>query len=132
MTKKIIVLVIDDEHARDAMGIKLASTGYKAILVENGAKGFEAALDSKPDIIVTDHQLPVMTGLELVKKLRQHEETKDIPVIMLTTLTTLSFDVECREENALQISVCMSKPIILVELLGHIENVLRQKEPVRK
>jgi len=45
----------------------------------NGEDGFELACKEKPDIVVTDFQMPVMTGLELVEKLRQNEETKNIP-----------------------------------------------------
>ena len=71
--------------------------------------------------------MPVMTGLELVENLRRHEETKDIPVIMLTAR---SFAIEQEQQDALQISGCLSKPFSPKELLGNIEDVLYQKELV--
>ena len=65
--------------------------------------------------------------MELIEKLRQHEETKDIPVIMLTAR---SFAIEQEQQDVLQISGCLSKPFSPRELLGNIEDVLYQKELV--
>jgi len=122
------VLVVDDEvHIVYIVAIKLRNNGYEVISAENGAEALELALREKPDIIVTDYQMPVMTGLELVEKLRQHEETKDIPVIMLTAR---SFAIEQEQQDALQISGCLSKPFSPRELLGNIEDILYQKELV--
>ena len=69
--------------------------------------------------------MPVMTGLELVEKLRQHQETKDIPVIMLTAR---NFAIPKEQQEELQISDCLSKPFSPKELLGNIEDVLYQKQ----
>jgi two-component system alkaline phosphatase synthesis response regulator PhoP len=79
------VLVVDDEiHIVHVVAIKLRNNGYEVISADNGAEAFKLACKEKPDIIVTDFQMPGMTGLELVEKLRQREETRDIPAIMLT------------------------------------------------
>jgi len=122
------VLVVDDEiHIVYIVAIKLRNNGYGVISADNGAEALELALREKPDIIVTDYQMPVMTGLELIEKLRQHEETKDIPVIMLTAR---SFAIEQEQQDVLQISGCLSKPFSPRELLGNIEDVLYQKELV--
>jgi len=122
------VLVVDDEiHIVHIVAIKLRNNGYEVISADNGAEALELALREKPDIVVTDYQMPVMTGLELVEKLRQHEETKDIPVIMLTAR---SFAIEQEQQDALQISECLSKPFSPRELLGNIEDILYQKELV--
>ena len=122
------VLVVDDEvHIVYIVAIKLRNNGYEVISADNGAEALELALREKPDIIVTDYQMPVMTGLELVEKLRQHEETKDMPVIMLTAR---SFAIEQEQQDALQISGCLSKPFSPRELLGNIEDILYQKELV--
>ncbi len=122
------VLVVDDEiHIVHVVAIKLRNNGYEVVSADNGAEAFELAISEKPDIIVTDYQMPVMTGLELVEKLRQHEDTKDIPVIMLTAR---SFAIEQEKQDALQISGCLSKPFSPRELLGNIEDILYQKELV--
>ena len=120
------VLVVDDEiHIVHVVAIKLRNNGYEVISADNGAEAFELAIRDKPDIIVTDFQMPVMTGMELVTKLRQHEQTKDIPVIMLTAR---SFAIPKEQQEDLRISGCLSKPFSPKELLGNIEDILYQKE----
>ncbi len=120
------VLVVDDEvHIVHVVAIKLRNNGYEVISADNGAEAFELACKEKPDIVVTDFQMPGMTGLELVGKLRQHEETRDIPVIMLTAR---SFAIPKEQQEELQISDCLSKPFSPKELLGNIEDVLYQKQ----
>ncbi len=122
------VLVVDDEiHIVHIVAIKLRNNGYDVISADNGAEALELALREKPDIIVTDYQMPVMTGMELVEQLRQHDQTKDIPVIMLTAR---SFAIEQEQQDALQISECLGKPFSPRELLGNIEDILYQKELV--
>jgi CheY-like chemotaxis protein len=122
------VLVVDDEiHIVHVVAIKLRNNGYEVISADNGAEGLKLALKERPDIIVTDYQMPVMTGLELIEQLRQHEETKDTPVVMLTAR---SFAVPQEQQDHLRISGCLSKPFSPKELLGNIEDILYQKELV--
>ena len=119
------VLIVDDEiHIVHVVAIKLRNNGFEVIAASNGAEAFELASQEKPDIIVTDCQMPVMTGLELVTKLRQTEETAEIPVIMLTAR---SFAIEDEQKQQLGISDCLSKPFSPRELLRSIEDILYQK-----
>lgn len=120
------VLVVDDEiHIVHVVAIKLRNNGYEVISADNGAEAFELACSEKPDIVVTDFQMPIMTGLELVEKLRQEEDTRDIPVIMLTAR---SFAISKEQRDSLQISGCLSKPFSPRELLENIEDVLYQRK----
>ena len=118
------VLVVDDEvHIIHVVAIKLRNNGFEVITAENGADAFSLACSEKPDIIVTDFQMPVMTGLELVEKLRQNEATQSTPVIMLTAR---GFAVEDKQREDLQISEFLSKPFSPKELLRSIEDILYQ------
>ena len=120
------VLVVDDEiHIIHVVAIKLRNNGYEIISAENGSEAFELACREKPDIVVTDFQMPVMTGIELVEKLRKNEQTKDMPVIMLTAR---SFAIENERKQSLQISEFLSKPFSPKELLRSIEDILYQRE----
>ena len=120
------VLIVDDEiHIVHVVAIKLRNNGYEVISADNGAEAFGLACSEKPDIIVTDYQMPVMTGMELVEKLRQHEETKDTPIIMLTAR---SFAISKEQQESLQISGCLSKPFSPRELLENIEDILYQRK----
>ena len=118
------VLVVDDEgHIIHVVAIKLRNNGFEVISASDGGEAFELACGEKPDIIVTDFQMPVMTGLELVKKLRQNEATRNTPVIMLTAR---GFAVEDKQREDLQISEFLSKPFSPKELLRSIEDILYQ------
>ena len=86
-------------------------------------------VSEKPDIIITDFQMPIMTGLEMVKKLRSCEQTKDIPVIMLTAR---GFAIGDEQKRDLKITECLSKPFSPKELLRDIEAILYQGESVQK
>jgi len=124
------VLVVDDEiHIVYVVAIKLRNNGYEVITAGNGAEAFELVREEKPDIIVTDFQMPVMTGLELVEKIRQNEATKEIPVILLTAR---SFAIEDEQKQNLQISECLSKPFSPKELLRSIEDVLYQRTVIQE
>jgi len=125
MTGKKVLVVDDEIHIVHVVAIKLRNNGYEVISADNGAEAFELACEEKPDIIVTDYQMPVMSGLELLEKLRQQDDTKDIPVIMLTAR---SFAISKEQQEELRISSCLSKPFSPKELLGNIEDVLYQKQ----
>jgi CheY-like chemotaxis protein len=119
------VLVVDDEiHIVHVVTIKLRNNGYDVVSASDGAEAYELACSEKPDIVVTDYQMPVMSGLELVEKLRRTPQTADVPVIMLTAR---SFAVEEQQKEQLKISKCLSKPFSPKELLRDIEDVLYQE-----
>ncbi len=84
MSKRIMVAEDSPTQAQRAKLI-LESEGYEVLLAEDGQIGLETALAEKPDLIVSDIVMPEMDGYEMCQKLKEHEETKDIPVVMLTT-----------------------------------------------
>ena len=116
------VLVVDDEvHIVNVVAVKLRNNDYEVITAEDGQEGFDLACEHAPDIIVTDFQMPVLTGLELIEKLRANESTKDIPVIMLTAR---NFSIDDGKKDELMISSCLPKPFSPRELLKSIEDIL--------
>jgi DNA-binding response OmpR family regulator len=119
------VLVVDDEvHIVHVVAIKLRNNGYDVIVASNGAEAYELTCEEKPDIIVTDYQMPLLSGLELISKLRGNEETKRLPVILLTAR---NYEIAEEEKIRLNISVCLSKPFSPKELLAAVEDVLYNK-----
>jgi len=129
MAKKKVLVVDDEIHIVHVVAIKLRNNDYEVITAENGAEAFKLACEVNPDIVVTDFQMPVMTGLELVGKLRQTEETKNTPVIMLTAR---NFAIEDEQKEKLQISECLSKPFSPKDLLRSIEDILYDKAVVQE
>jgi two-component system alkaline phosphatase synthesis response regulator PhoP len=121
MSRKI--LVVDDEiHILRVVAIKLKNNGFEVITAEDGKQGFETALAEMPDMIISDYQMPNMTGIEMVEKLRQNETTKCIPVIMLTAR---GFAIEDQQKQNLNIAEFLSKPFSPKELLNTVEEILQ-------
>lgn len=117
-------LVVDDEfHIVQVVSIKLKNNGFDVTTADNGSAAYDLACEIRPDIIVTDYQMPVMSGLELIQKLRENPETEHIPVIMLTAR---GFAIEDEQKEKLRVSACLSKPFSPREVLQTIEDVLKQ------
>ena len=129
MSRKKVLIVDDEIHIVHVVAIKLRNNDYDVISAENGAEAFKLACREIPDIIVTDYQMPVMTGLQLVEKIRQCDQTKDIPVIMLTAR---SFAIEDQQKEELQISQCLSKPFSPKELLENINDILYDRAVINR
>ncbi len=120
MSKKI--LVVDDEaHIRHVVSMKLSNAGFEVITAIDGEEAFELCLSEKPDLLITDYQMPIITGLELCKKLKQNDETKDIPAVMLTAR---GFDIEPSEMLEAGIAANLAKPFSPREVLNTVENLL--------
>jgi two-component system, OmpR family, alkaline phosphatase synthesis response regulator PhoP len=120
------VLVADDEiHIIHVVAIKLRNNGYEVVAANNGAEAYEMACREQPDVVVTDYQMPLMTGIELIEKMREDDRTRDIPVILLTAR---SFAVSEEMQESLHVSACLSKPFSPKELLKTIQDILYQKE----
>lgn len=90
------ILTVDDSKTI-RMIVKKAFSNYNCDLheAENGVEGLALAAKEVPDLIILDITMPVMTGIEMLEKLKAEKELKDIPVIMLTA--------ESGKENVMKI-----------------------------
>lgn len=122
MSRKI--LIVDDEiHILRVVAIKLRNNGFDVITADNGQAGYDTAVSEMPDIIVSDYQMPRMSGVEMVEKLRENEQTAHIPVLMLTAR---GFAIEDSQKEQLRIAEFLSKPFSPKELLRTVEDVLHE------
>ena len=123
-------MVVDDEvHIVHVVAIKLRNNGYEPITAGNGQEAYDLACRENPDIIIADYMMPVMTGLELLEKLRENEATRNIPFILLTAR---NFAIDDVNQQRLNVSQCITKPFSPKELLRNIEDILYQKELVNQ
>ncbi|MBC7911060.1 MAG: response regulator [Pyrinomonadaceae bacterium] len=81
--KKILV-VEDDEVARELMRRALERRGYHAITAEDGIRGYELAVQMLPDLIITDINMPGADGVHLVRRVRDTEAIADVPIVVTT------------------------------------------------
>ena len=113
--------MVDDEDAvRRLMSAVLIGSGYHVDAAEDGALAWEA-LQAKPyDLLITDHNMPKITGVELVKNLRSARMA--LPVVMVTGTVPAH---ELAQNPSLQLAATLEKPFAVAELLDTVENVLR-------
>lgn len=84
MTK--ILIVEDDKFLRELIVKKVGSQGYEVVVATDGEAGLKMAKEEKPNLILLDLILPAMDGFEVLRHIKEAEETKHIPVIILSNL----------------------------------------------
>jgi CheY-like chemotaxis protein len=83
MPKRILVIE-DDDVARELMGMALLKRGYQVTLAENGVEGYDTALFLKPDLIVTDIRMPAADGIHVVRRVRDTATLETTPILITT------------------------------------------------
>ncbi len=84
-TRKIIIIE-DDKFLSDIYKTKFESEGFKVTAVNDGEKGLKAIQTKKPDIVLLDVLLPKLDGFTILETLKKDKTTKDIPVVLLTSM----------------------------------------------
>ncbi|MBI4578828.1 MAG: response regulator [Planctomycetes bacterium] len=84
MEPKTVLIADDETHVLHVLTLKLQSMGLNVLAAADGAEALELATTQRPDLIITDYQMPRLSGVELGAKLRNDPSTWDIPVILLT------------------------------------------------
>ena len=79
------ILYVDDAQSMRKLVNLVLSSEFDITMAENGLLGYEAAQNQVFDVIISDINMPVMSGLELLEKLRQHPNSQFTPILMLTT-----------------------------------------------
>ncbi len=117
------VLVCDDEtHIRAVIVAKLTSLGFSVAQGRNGAEGLSQALARTPALVITDYQMPVMSGMEMAKELRNADPTKDVPVLMLTAR---GYSLDPREVAGTGIREVIAKPFGVRQLMERVDAMIR-------
>ena len=97
----ISVLAVDDSRTmRDMITLALTSEGFDVSLAEDGEHGLEVLDDIDPDVIITDINMPRLDGFGFIDALREREDTKTIPILVLTTESSADLKARAREAGA--------------------------------
>jgi DNA-binding response OmpR family regulator len=125
MSKRI--LLCDDEmHILRAAEFKFKRAGYDVLCACDGEEAWEQVQALRPDIIVTDCQMPRLNGLQLAERIKNTPGTSDIPVIMLSAK---GFELSPQElQDRFGICCLMAKPFSPRELFARVESVLSGEE----
>src|SRR5215216_3544776 len=123
--EKTILVIDDNTDIRENTAEILDLAGYKTITAENGKKGVEAAIRSKPDLIVCDIMMPELDGYGVLHLLRKNADMQHIPFIFLTAKTERS---DFRKGMEMGADDYVTKPFDDIELLNAIEVRLKKSE----
>ncbi|MCE2966195.1 MAG: response regulator [Phycisphaerales bacterium] len=119
-----LVLVADDEtHIRLVVVSKLRSAGAEVVEARDGAEALARARERRPDLVITDLQMPHLSGLELAQALMIDARTSGVPVLMLTARGYSLSDDQMRGASILEL---MSKPFGARELLRRAVLLLKR------
>jgi CheY-like chemotaxis protein len=101
MKEKPTILVVDDEyHNRSLMQDFLTPLGYEVILASDGEQALIKVKEIPPDVILLDIMMPNADGFEVARQLKKREETKTIPIVMLTALMDMDSRIRAFELGA--------------------------------
>ena len=120
MTKTILA-VDDSDSLRKMVVFSLEQAGYNVVQAVDGLDGLEKAKEKTVDLVLTDHNMPVMDGLSLIKKLRELGSYQSVPILMLTTESSAEMKMEGRAAGA---TGWLVKPFHPERLLDVVQKVL--------
>ena len=121
MSAGTILYVEDNEANRMIVRDLLKRTAYQLIEAHDGEAGVTMALERLPDLILMDIQLPKISGLEAIRRLRAETATANTPIFAITSFGLSGDDIKAKEAGA---TAYISKPYSPIELLRLIRNVL--------
>ena len=118
-----ILIVEDDASFRRILEYRLTEAGYNTTVAEDGEKALELFSKHRHQVVLTDLNLPELSGEEVLKQIKQ--QSPDTPVIILTALGSIESSVEAVRLGAFH---CLTKPVNRDELLVTIHNAFRFSE----
>ena len=124
MSEKTILVADDESHILHVVSLKLRNAGFNVITARDGQEALEMAQQKHPDLLITDYHMPQLSGLELCQRLKQDQQTRDIPAIMLTAR---GYHLEPHDTEESGILRMLSKPFSPRHLLTTVNEVLESK-----
>lgn len=118
------ILIVDDEAAiREMIRVGLELAGYECLEASNAQDAHGIIVDQRPDLVLLDWMMPVTSGIELLRRLRREEVTRDLLVIMLTAK-----DDEDNRVQGLDVGAddYITKPFSSRELMARIKAIMRR------
>jgi DNA-binding response OmpR family regulator len=121
MEKRTILVVDDESHITYMLAYKLRQADFNVLTASDGEEAYQLACDRHPDLVVTDYQMPVLSGYDMSVRLREDPRTAQVPVLMLTARGHLLSPTELGKTN---IQFMMPKPFSARELMVKVREML--------
>lgn len=117
------VLTVDDSPSiRQMVKVTLEPAGHQVIEASDGAQGLSKAQASRPDLVITDLNMPNMNGLELIRALRKLPQLTGLPIVFLTTESSDAIKQEAKSAGA---TGWITKPFKPEQLLAVVNKLVR-------
>jgi len=123
LDSKNIIVVEDDLDIRELISFNLANEGHQVFEANNGEVGIDKARNNNPDLILLDLMLPGIQGLDVCRIIKSNQETKEIPIIMVTALGQEEDIVKGLETGA---DDYITKPFSIKVLIARVNAVLKR------
>ena len=124
--KPLILLVEDEAALVTLLRYNLDREGFRLVEARDGEEALVLAKEEKPDLILLDWMLPLMSGLEVCRQLRRASETRETPIIILTARGEETDKIRGLDSGA---DDYITKPFSPAELIARIRAVLRRAQP---
>ena len=118
---RTILLADDEAYITSVISHKLQQLGDRVILASDGQEAFDLATKHRPDLVVTDFQMPVLSGFEMAMKLKQSPPTMTTPVMMLTARGHLLSKEQLAQTN---IRCLLDKPFSAKVLVAKVQELI--------
>ena len=127
MNTPTILLADDEAHITCVVAQKLRSSGFQVVVARDGQEAYELACRAAPALVITDLQMPRMSGLDLALKLRETPSTSQLPVLMLTARGYILDPAVLAKTNIRQV---VGKPFSARDLVKRVFETLGMPAPV--
>lgn len=121
MSTKTVLVADDEMHVTHILSFKLQTAGINVVTANDGEEAYALACQKRPDLIITDFQMPLLNGFDMCVQLRSNALTAEIPVIMLTAR---GHKIEPADLARTNIQHLIAKPFSARDLLSRAAELL--------
>jgi two-component system phosphate regulon response regulator PhoB len=126
MTHKTVLIVDDEASIREMIAVALEMADYRVLEADNAQTAHAMVVDHQPDLVLLDWMMPGTSGIELARRLKREDTTRELPIIMLTAKSEEDNKIHGLEAGA---DDYITKPFSPRELVARLKAVLRRTTP---
>jgi len=116
-----VLVIEDDPFVRRLLDLHLTNAGHEVTLARDPVEGLKSVLESVPELILLDIEMPYMSGLEVLRALKSDPASRHVPVVMLTSRTDDATMAQATRDGA---DAFLNKPIRIERILETLDQLL--------